>query len=53
MGNKSTQRKSAKAAHYPHIAQIPDLESWHGDPYRHKNLINCSSYHWRAILKIS
>ena len=29
---------------------IPDLKSQHGDP---NNLINCSLYHCRAILKIS
>ena len=43
----------AKAVHYPHIAWIPDLESRHSDPDHSKNLINCSLYHCRAILKIS
>ena len=39
---KSTQRAHtslARAAHYPHIAQIPNLESQHGDPDHPKNLI--------------
>ena len=42
--NKSTQRAqiSAKAAHYPHISQIHDSESEHGDPDHSQNLINCS-----------
>ena len=33
--DKNTQRAHtslAKAAHYPHIAWIPDLENQHGDP---------------------
>ena len=45
------QTSLAKAAHYPHIAQIPDLESQHSDPDHPKNVINCSLYR-RAILKI-
>ena len=39
--------------HYIHITQIPNLESQHGEPDHPKNLINCSLYHCRAILKIS
>ena len=41
--NKNTQEKkesvqtSTMAAHYPHIAQINDLESLHGDPDHHQN----------------
>ena len=31
-----------KAAHYPHIAQIHDLESQHGDSYHPQNLMTCS-----------
>ena len=34
VGHKSTQSAQtslAKAAHYPHIARLPDLESQHGD----------------------
>ena len=52
--SKSTQRSQtslAMAAHYSPIAQIPDLESHHGDPDHPKNLINFSLYHCRAILK--
>ena len=40
--NKSTQRaqtSSAKTAHYPHIARVPDQ---HEDPDHPKHLINCS-----------
>ena len=40
--NKSTkgaQASLAKAAHYPHIAQIPDLESQHGNLDEPKNVI--------------
>ena len=47
--NKSTQsmQTSAKAAHYPNIDQIPNLESLHGDldrPYCHcRTILKCSS----------
>ena len=49
-----TRALSDKAPHYPHIAQICDSESQHGDPDHFKYLINCSlyMYHCRAILKI-
>ena len=52
--NKSTQTAQflAKAAHYPYIAQLPDLDSQSGDPDHPKN-VNCSLYHCRAILKIA
>ena len=54
MSNKNTQRAQITdtAAHYPHIARIHDLDSQHCDPDHPKNLINCSLYHCRAILKI-
>ena len=39
---------SAKEAHYPHIAQTPDVESQHGDPDHPINLIKFSLYHWRS-----
>ena len=50
---KSPQRAqtSAKLRHKSHIARIPDSESQHGDPDHPKNLINCSLYHYRAIMK--
>ena len=40
--NKSILRTQTvvKAAHYPHIAWIPDLESQHGDPDHHK-IVSC------------
>ena len=41
---KLTQRAQTslvKAAHYLHIARIPDLESQHGDQDHPKYLINC------------
>ena len=43
------QEHSESADHWqgsslPPIAQIPDLESQHGDPDHPKNLINCSLY---------
>ena len=52
--NKSTQRAQifVKAAHYPDIAWINDLESQHGDPDHPKNLIKYSLYHCRRVLKI-
>ena len=42
-----------EAVNYPHTAWIHDLASQHGDPDHPKNLINCSLYDCRAILKIS
>ena len=42
-----------KAAHYPHVARVRDLDSQHGDPDDSTNLINCSLYHHTAILKFS
>ena len=41
INNKRTQRVQTpdKAAHYPHIAWIPNLESQHGDADHLKNLI--------------
>ena len=44
---------SNKTAYYPHIALIQDLENQHGDPVHPQNLINCSLYHCRAIMKFS
>ena len=41
------------ASHYHHIARIPDLESQHDAPDHPQNLINCSLYYCRAILKMS
>ena len=56
MNNKNTQRAQtsfAKSAHYPHTAQIRDLESKHGDPDRPINLIKCFLCHCRAVLLVS
>ena len=56
LGNKSTWRAQtslAKAAHYPHIGQIPDLESQHGSPDHDRNLITCSFYHLGPFRRIS
>ena len=53
---KSTQREytsSAKAAHFPHTSQIPDLVSQHGESDYPKILIICSLYHCTTILNIS
>ena len=43
----------AKAAHYPHVTRIPDLENQHDEPDQPKHLTNCSLYHCRAILEVS
>ena len=43
----------AKAAHYPHVERICDLESQHSDPDHPNNLINYSLCHGRAIVKMS
>ena len=50
---RSTSTKY-KAAYYPHIARIPDLESQHGDPDHPPkfNQLFLISY-GRAILKLS
>ena len=50
---RKAQTPLTKAAHYPHIAKIPDLERQYGDPDHLQFLINCSLYHCKAILKFS
>ena len=53
--NKNTQKVQnllGQGSSFPHIAQIPDLESQHGDPDHSKNLIiYCFLHHCRVILK--
>ena len=43
----------AQGSSLPHIARTPDLGSQHGDLDHPQNVINCSLYHCREILKIS
>ena len=48
--NKSTQKVQTS---YHLIAWGPNLESQHGDLDHPQNLINCSLYHCKAVLKFS
>ena len=43
--NKRAETSLAKAAHFPNIARILNLESQHCHPNHPKDLINCSLYH--------